>query len=566
MAEQSLNFDIATKPSSSNLFENVPAIGEDELESILKGVRDNISKENDETTVEIKLIHCLDCNLSLIEPIGFFSHLSHKCFEDCKPICYCDECKTVLFQDDDLKIHMETHTSPVCFLHCLNRCHFCDGCKKIEKKCLLSKYLKMFSEAFLDGSQFCEFCGMNLRGEKMGDHVLMHTGAKEFCCEVCFKEFSLIEELIEHKCGHFLRICKCGDKLASVPSYLEHLRSNSDHTSNEHKMFVVNLFGISEATTDLDSKEFGENMTKVVICSENCEDKLCYKRTQSDLKDIRGSISALSKSELHNFLLGRLKLQREIGFGCVGSFRLGKFDFCENGLHDRLGISKYMISTVIKEYSKDQEIHVHGNKGLMYDSHKKDRAISFITHFAQVHSENLPDRSCLRLPSYLTVKAVYNHYCEGVTDSERVAERTFYNIFQKCFSEPNRNLQFLPRVTFLAAHTHPVCNECAVISDLRKSAKSESDGVYAESRKRSHMLDIRRRFLKFTYRRELTVRYPASYLHINLDDMDQAKLLSPFTLRNTKQTSGMLRLNNHMTGVMVHNGSFANDHINMLYF
>ena len=50
-----------------------------------------------------------------------------------------------------------------------------------------------------------------------------------------------------------------------------------------------------------------------------------------------------------------------------------------------------------------------------------------------------------------------------------------------------------------------------------------------------------------------------SILFSALDDVDQAKIYSPFSPTITKDTSGLLRLCNHLCGVIVTNGNLAND-------
>lgn len=77
--------------------------------------------------------------------------------------------------------------------------------------------------------------------------------------------------------------------------------------------------------------------------------------------------------------------------------------------------------------------------------------------------------------------------------------------------------------------------------------------------KKSHLLEIRKKFLKSCERKELAIRFPESYLYIMMDDIDQMKIKSPFVLKNTKECSGMLRLNNHCTGVLAYNGKIEND-------
>ena len=173
-----------------------------------------------------------------------------------------------------------------------------------------------------------------------------------------------------------------------------------------------------------------------------------------------------------------------------------------------------MISTVLKEHMSGQTFRVHGNKGNLYFSHNRDLVISFIWDFAKIHAENLPDREVLRLPHYLNIQEVFCYYKENVNAENQVKERSFYDIFKTKFGDASRVDNFLPRIIFLPSNTHPVCSECDRISTLRKSAQSESDTLLALSRKKQHLLQVRRQYLQFCYRRELAIRYPADYLHI----------------------------------------------------
>ena len=50
-----------------------------------------------------------------------------------------------------------------------------------------------------------------------------------------------------------------------------------------------------------------------------------------------------------------------------------------------------------------------------------------------------------------------------------------------------------------------------------------------------------------------------------IDDVDQSKIYSPFSPTITKDTSDLLRLNNHLTGVIITNGGFASDRCIIAY-
>ena len=302
-----------------------------------------------------------------------------------------------------------------------------------------------------------------------------------------------------------------------------------------------------------------------VLCSKDCPTFLCFKVSAEEVELNKIKLSNLRISELHKFLLARLKIQNEFGFDTSDSLRLGKHNYCKNALSRLFGLSQYMIRTVFSEHAAGFARFQHGNVGNFYSTPKKDNAIAFILHFAQCHSENLPDRTCLRLPSYLTVKFIYEHYCEKVAKENQIGCREFYLVFNKVFAQSKRLYDWLPRITFQSPSSHPVCNECCLINDLRRKSKTESEAHYAEGRKRNHMLYIRRKYLLYCYRSELTVRYPQDYLSLAIDDMDQKKIWSPFTRINTKDTSGILRLNNHLIGCILTNGNFPGDKVYKIF-
>ena len=70
---------------------------------------------------------------------------------------------------------------------------------------------------------------------------------------------------------------------------------------------------------------------------------------------------------------------------------------------------------------------------------------------------------------------------------------------------------------------------------------------------------IRTKYMNLQYRKELAIRQSLDYLHIGLDDMGQDAVNVPKLLVNTKETTGLLKLNSHLTGIIVTNGKLVND-------
>ena len=273
----------------------------------------------------------------------------------------------------------------------------------------------------------------------------------------------------------------------------------------------------------------------------------------------------MRKSSLHDFLLGLLNMQREMGLDSENSFVIEKVPFCHSATSSFFGVSDYLIKTVVREHCAGQTRFYHKNKGNYYHSEKRDRAISFIKNFSKIHCENLPDREIRRLPSYMNIVTIYTSYTENVAPALQLKARSFSHIFQTVFGDVYREPLGQPRITFLPRHSHPICNECDKISYMCKNAKTESERNYSEKRKRAHMQEIRQKYLECCDRKELALRFPEDYLHLSFDDIDQSKIKSPYNLQNTKECSGLLKLNNHCTGMLIHNGKFVNDRVVMAY-
>ena len=296
-----------------------------------------------------------------------------------------------------------------------------------------------------------------------------------------------------------------------------------------------------------------------LICSADCPTKTCSKTSRQIVTNIKKMLRPMKKLKLHNFLLSRLQAQKSLGLDSCHSIVFQTHVFCHSGATNLLGISSYLIKKVFNEHLSGIINAPHGNLGNVYLCEKRDRAIAFISHFAQRHSENLPDKQVLRLPSYLNVKEIFINYKESVPTKSQLKERGFYMVFKKYFSDVARPPIGLSRVTFMPRHSHPICNECDQINTLKKVAKNENEVLYANERKRTHMNEMKEKYVQFCERRELAVLFPLDYLHINLDDIDQVKMKSPHAVQNTKETSGMLKLDNHCTGIIATNGKFVGD-------
>jgi len=146
----------------------------------------------------------------------------------------------------------------------------------------------------------------------------------------------------------------------------------------------------------------------------------------------------MNKSSLHNFLLETLNKQESLGLDSYCSFIFNKITFCHSAAVSLFGISEYMIKTVLKEHKCGKTTFVHNNNGSFYLSERRDRAISFIEQYAKIHCENMPDRSVMRLPSYMNINMVYLNYVDSVPKDLLLEKRSFYRVFNTIFGAVHR--------------------------------------------------------------------------------------------------------------------------------
>ena len=146
--------------------------------------------------------------------------------------------------------------------------------------------------------------------------------------------------------------------------------------------------------------------------------------------EVSNKLTNLSPTKLYNFLLERLSLQKEMEFTSPSSeFIISGYRFCLGRMQSYFGTSDYLLKTVAKEHLDGITTFKHGNKGKLYRRHRRDTAVAFIHLFAEIHSENMPDRSCLRLPSYLNIKTLYGIYFESIkVPQDKLGEREFYYV------------------------------------------------------------------------------------------------------------------------------------------
>ena len=195
-------------------------------------------------------------------------------------------------------------------------------------------------------------------------------------------------------------------------------------------------------------------------CSPNCPNKSCFEVNITKIQNIGKELDSMRSSQLHQFLLSKLQNQKELGLDSQYSFIFQSIVFCHQSVVSLFNLSKYLLNKVLNEHSVGTVKFTHGNSGNFYHSEKRNRAVSFILNFSRTHSENMPDREVMRLPSYLNVKEIFTNYAEAIPKSLQLKERSFCHIFKTHFGDVSREPVGLPRVVFMPRHSHPKCSEC----------------------------------------------------------------------------------------------------------
>ena len=319
---------------------------------------------------------------------------------------------------------------------------------------------------------------------------------KLYACKHCNGTFDSSASAFQHDCVHnkILKCVTCSHRIKSI----------NELTTHNHDGNCILFIDV-----------FSEIMNSNFSCSSKCTYN-CFDMNTKELDCLKEKMASMSKSSLHQFLLNKLVTQAEYGFN-EEYFVVEQHKLCHNFMISALSISKYMLTTVVKEFQAGIKLIIHGNVGKVYHSRKRDKVIAFIQHFSEIHCENSPDKMERVLPGYMNVKTIYCYYKENCGLENLLGEREFYRILKDNFSSSRKNF-FLPRVVFQAANSHPKCNTCTKLNDLRiKHQHCEIDLKLLEGQKQTHLAEMRQKYLNFVYRQELAISQPSDYLNIGND-------------------------------------------------
>ena len=248
-----------------------------------------------------------------------------------------------------------------------------------------------------------------------------------------------------------------------------------------------------------------------------CELRCNLKSVPDDVKiKLESIIKDKKKIDIKNELLGHLKSQKRMGFPTSGFFFGGDF-MCSKRFSEVSGLSRYIIAVVMEDFGNGLIRYEHGNTDTFQLSAAKTGFICWMRTFSDVYGQSAPDQQVVVLPSFLTIKDLYEIYAEEA-EEPKVKCSTFYSLLKKCFGW-NREDKTLPHIRLSAWSTHSKCDQCIALNRYRRSCKTEESLAHAKSLKMAHKDCYGKARSHIESLRHLALDFPQSRLFIQIDDM-----------------------------------------------
>ena len=288
-------------------------------------------------------------------------------------------------------------------------------------------------------------------------------------------------------------------------------------------------------------------------CKNNCEasvDLLPSEKVEMMKKMFKGNSIIETKSKL----LTHLSVQSHVG-NLTNGYTIFGHEFCLEFLNHFLGISQFLLKSVMKDYWRGVTFYEHGNKGIMKNpSLATVNFISWFKCFTSLYGQNAPDEQVVVLSYWLKGKALYNIYKEEAT-APHVALVTFYQHLKTYFG-PRRIDPTLQCVRICKCSSHSVCDICVMINMNQKLCHSEAELNMIKSLKNQHKVDFSLARTTIESYRQKAIDFPTDVLFCQVDGMDNSKSYLPRYLEKPKKLVGTERLPTKITGCIIWNGLY----------
>ena len=323
----------------------------------------------------------------------------------------------------------------------------------------------------------------------------------------------------------------CNDFLTVGSSYVAHedpLSKEVKHDSNKSISIVdLSVFDFESDSSDhscdsdfeiADNDDEGRDLKiDPQLLRSCCENNCCSKSFSDNVKSsLHSIVEEKRKIDIKNELLGHLKSQKRMGLSTCGFIFGGEF-MCSKFFSQVSGLTCYIINQVLSDFEEGLVRYEHGNDGTFQWGTAATGFFCWMRSFADIYGQSAPDEEVLVLPSFLTIKDLFEIYKEEA-EEPKIKCSTFYSLFKKCFGW-NRVDRTLPQIRLSAWSTHSKCDQCIALNRYKRSCRTEESISQAKSLKMAHKECYGKARMYIESRRHLALNFPSSRLFIQIDDM-----------------------------------------------
>ena len=140
-------------------------------------------------------------------------------------------------------------------------------------------------------------------------------------------------------------------------------------------------------------------------CSRSCSSK-CGNEvknwSEEQISLVKNDFGSLRGVELKNFLLNRLKFQQTSQLPICG-FYYNNTLLCSKSLSFIVGVSIYIIETVISDFSRGRHKYIYGLSNIVKCTQKKVTFISWMKDHSLKYGQNGPTDVVTVLPTHINI-------------------------------------------------------------------------------------------------------------------------------------------------------------------
>ena len=257
-------------------------------------------------------------------------------------------------------------------------------------------------------------------------------------------------------------------------------------------------------------------------CTNECMLKasLLDSKEKEKMKDFQKQNTCDTKNNLLGYLWAQdsILMDDKEGFVFAGNL------YCLKAFSKLTGVSEYLLRQVMDVFErglKGEFCHEGRNSTKLHM--KSINFIAWFQQFGKSFGQYAPDEQLITLPSFLTLKNIWQLYSEECSDpSHRVAYSTVVKLTQNHFG-PSRHNKTLPRIRFSAHSTHSKCDVCSDLNIYQRSCKSQHEIDFVRALKYKHKQRYGCQRIQIEAHRNISERCPEDQMSVYTDGMDNYK-------------------------------------------